>query len=692
MMMSMPVVWCADPNSNNTPTAFTLQGIQLQGNINEQHMLAVTELINAAAEGRLVLPSDGTIVLLNCGIGVGSMIIEKNKQKEQQQLMCADDIEKDALSKPMKLSCEILEEAILNKEYETLYEFLCCARCINKHPTKSSSSHSHQPSAQHIVKAIKRIPELVDIKQVKSSFRRRVVEGRKLKKNKRQSAIQRKKTRFFLLKRNLFYLIVKNNFKLKETTRLEKIKRTLNRKPNNYFNIKKMSNRFDFLAESNRKISVDSTISSHDSGFIDMMIKNKLNLNICLTQSRNRRKSYEEFKLQTKRDAIDDNSNQLKHNLLLKSRRKSYEEFKKNLIPPKKSSSDPISNLNDISENSSSTCTSSATINSETRSNYTKTPSIRSTSSSSNGSLSSPPSPSTSMRHKFYDRLNSYGTIYDIIHHKNQSVNTTNNMTYGTIYEILQKNRTTERKNSIIPVTPANTPTYDGNNNNQFFGTIYDIKQMTNQNMIVPPEIIVTPPPSPASLFSPSTIIQNDSQTNSINGTTLTTETDVVCSKTHRFQVKKITEDELNATKQQLLTVDAAVGKKQTRIRRFSNILSPKLLSEPLKDIKLLSADNLTKIQEDELYTRINKNGIEITTPIISHHNHQHTIPNNSEPLNYFQKSKLGKFNLSGRFKYHSSGSGGSDNLNSPKKNHLIKKNTRRLSEFTRGEFLNEKQ
>lgn len=81
-MSTMPVVWCSDPNSANKPTAFNLQGIQLQGNISEKHVLAVKELINAASEGRLVLPADGAIVLLDCGIGLGSMIIgDNNKNK-----------------------------------------------------------------------------------------------------------------------------------------------------------------------------------------------------------------------------------------------------------------------------------------------------------------------------------------------------------------------------------------------------------------------------------------------------------------------------------------------------------------------------------------------------------------------------------------------------------------------------------
>ncbi|XP_075167356.1 uncharacterized protein LOC142239452 [Haematobia irritans] len=75
-MATMPVVWCTDPNSvNNKPTAFALHGIQLQGNVTEKQVLALRELVNAAAEGRLILPSDGTFMLLDSGISIESSIV-----------------------------------------------------------------------------------------------------------------------------------------------------------------------------------------------------------------------------------------------------------------------------------------------------------------------------------------------------------------------------------------------------------------------------------------------------------------------------------------------------------------------------------------------------------------------------------------------------------------------------------------
>ncbi|KAH8288984.1 hypothetical protein KR054_003660 [Drosophila jambulina] len=77
-MTAMPVVWCTDPNSvNNKPTAFALHGIQLQGNVTEKQVTALRELVNAAAEGRLILPSDGTFTLLDSGLSIESSIVEQ---------------------------------------------------------------------------------------------------------------------------------------------------------------------------------------------------------------------------------------------------------------------------------------------------------------------------------------------------------------------------------------------------------------------------------------------------------------------------------------------------------------------------------------------------------------------------------------------------------------------------------------
>ncbi|XP_034135693.1 uncharacterized protein LOC117588489 isoform X2 [Drosophila guanche] len=82
-MTAMPVVWCTDPNSvNNKPTAFALHGIQLQGNVTEKQVHALRELVNAAAEGRLILPSDGTFTLLDSGLSIESSIVAGGLKQE----------------------------------------------------------------------------------------------------------------------------------------------------------------------------------------------------------------------------------------------------------------------------------------------------------------------------------------------------------------------------------------------------------------------------------------------------------------------------------------------------------------------------------------------------------------------------------------------------------------------------------
>lgn len=175
-MSAMPVVWCTNPNSSEKPTAFALQGIQLQGNISDQHVLAVQELIAAASEGRLILPSDGTVVLLDCGVGVGSVVVGNNSSQNQQSTSSAvlcdtlvntnnlktsnnlvihhkaevhtirEESESEGISneksndvsitkntkkiKGRNENCDKCEK--FERETSQLYEFLCCAKCMSE--------------------------------------------------------------------------------------------------------------------------------------------------------------------------------------------------------------------------------------------------------------------------------------------------------------------------------------------------------------------------------------------------------------------------------------------------------------------------------------------------------------------------------------------------------------------------------
>ncbi|XP_058836845.1 uncharacterized protein LOC131693215 [Topomyia yanbarensis] len=202
MSSTMPVVWCTDPNSSEKRQAFALQGIQLQGNITEKHVLAMKELISAASEGRLLLPSDGAIVLLDCGLSIGSMVIEGKAGREvakasshksflpsvpegasavsnctakyareegstngegvDRKIECADDDtevvangdEEDNLETEDVFLAELtLDDSKPPDLYgtgggteseEVLYEFLCCAKCMNDPSSSCLNPPSHR--------------------------------------------------------------------------------------------------------------------------------------------------------------------------------------------------------------------------------------------------------------------------------------------------------------------------------------------------------------------------------------------------------------------------------------------------------------------------------------------------------------------------------------------------------------------
>ncbi|XP_062541328.1 uncharacterized protein LOC134209358 [Armigeres subalbatus] len=197
MSSTMPVVWCSDPNSSEKRQPFALQGIQLQGNITEKHVLAMKELINAASEGRLLLPSDGAIVLLDCGLSIGSMVIEGKAGKEvardaagignHKSILSAvpevsgcdrnmlkemfadaqnnnanggdhvdrsgDHLHNDEKGGEQAFPTELIEDGCKPLDLygcegvtggEFLYEFLCCAKCMNDPSSSCLNPPSHR--------------------------------------------------------------------------------------------------------------------------------------------------------------------------------------------------------------------------------------------------------------------------------------------------------------------------------------------------------------------------------------------------------------------------------------------------------------------------------------------------------------------------------------------------------------------
>ncbi|XP_073848449.1 tyrosine-protein kinase Src42A isoform X2 [Musca autumnalis] len=213
-MTAMPVVWCTDPNSvNNKPAAFALHGIQLQGNVTEKQVLALRELVNAAAEGRLILPSDGTFMLLDSGISIESSIVnntndggggassnssfalaggdlldsskslESNKENIQNQNVEVKPQKNTYILMPVSTTSAQMQNGNLSlspaaasgtendtpqcielepkystftppasiSDDEVLYEFLCCAKCLND-PNGSRCNSAKLPSSAQLRK------------------------------------------------------------------------------------------------------------------------------------------------------------------------------------------------------------------------------------------------------------------------------------------------------------------------------------------------------------------------------------------------------------------------------------------------------------------------------------------------------------------------------------------------------------
>lgn len=363
---SLPVVWCADRNSaDNKPTAFALQGIHLQGNISEQHVLAVRELINAASEGRLLLPADGGVVLLSCGgTGVGSLIVSSNESSNNNTKGASNNDDED--KKKFLEDCgserhhrhqEHLQRPIFsnNTNNEVLYEFLCCARCMSE-GTKCNNRATQNS---------KIIEKYLDAKiNAGKAIRRASNHHNKPIKHRRKN-----KSSFKSENRTVIVKRVSNSLPIYATiNKLEKLK---NRENKVTSQTKKLSDVIESNAvntldqfsssvihESFRKTSFDSTctISSMDSGFIEMQSKIELTkaLNngsshrgvVGIIQQKavsniNNESSTIHIKIDTPRESIDENLeqnvikgeplgtwNRLNVPQQSRNRRKSYEEFK----------------------------------------------------------------------------------------------------------------------------------------------------------------------------------------------------------------------------------------------------------------------------------------------------------------------------------------------------------------------------
>lgn len=769
-MSLMPVVWCSDPNSNSKkPTAFALHGIQLQGNLSEQHVLAVRELISAASEGRLLLPTDGGIVLLDCGVGVGSVIIQDREQEQkpkneiaQQEMFRNSTIEVKPFSHTTKS--------------DVLYEFLCCARCMGE-GVKLCHRNTHSS---------KFVEKFLDAKINAGRANKRPGNMRPTN-GRRKSTVSFKSSRKRSSRRNQasanghnmpIYATVNKQLKHKKPQIAPDLIATASN------DVMEPTNN---LSSTARKTSFDSTctVSSMDSGFMEMQnklesAKNAAQCDVQIkieasegadmvdsseilpntwsrltipSQSRNRRKSYEEFKLlfsDVQKNSSMSDANRLEvENNCVKSRRKSHEEFKasgkcdsnsklicddiivRNDLSPDDSSLFKMKRKNSKRVSSHKIKLNNKTINQGLLLN--KTTNMTDADQSKNNydkNLELFKSHCSKNNIRDFDNLLSCGTIYDIIQRKSD-IYTKNfkrydkYMTYGTLYEILHRKSDEcepfERKRTIsekysnrrinyahidfkVPAENHNCSTAldtatdtSGENLNSTSTTTGSLKQGSANNQL---SITSLSSQQPSTIYD---ILQ-------------TKKLETVSPKQrNRFLVRKITEEDLiesrksadnDVVEKAAVTSDAdcippprpaVEAKKPNRIRRFSNILSyaPKESDKaPLKvpmsapDVGEKKSNVHLEAKIDELYSRLNR---------ITKQNESQSLSKDeceNEPNKIYKSSSLDMLsalnetdNLIGKQKPFRKISVPTHQSIKP----LPKKSTRRLSEFSRGEFLNEK-
>lgn len=839
----MPVVWCTDPNSSNKkPTAFALHGIQLQGNISEQHVLAVRELINAAAEGRLLLPTDGGIVLLDCGVGVGSVIIqdnnslERDSNKENERSRAVNDIVQQKMLHNSENNIKVTKmkksHELDHLQNEILYEFLCCARCMNEGvKCCNRSSQSLKIVAKYLDSKIgsgRGNRRLANVKRTTNNRRKNVVSFKSEKRPLRriQSSVMLNKIPIYATVNKQQKQKNRKHQQIDHPDRNSPIVVTAN-------DVIESNELLVTVAGTGRKTSFDSTctVSSMDSGFIEM--QNKLEIakkaantkreakeieikidaseeadmvdgiqNVTSTwnrltipsQSRNRRKSYEEFKSlfsdhQKFSPSTEDNRPDAKSSI--KSRRKSYEEFKSatNILCDSNSTNNCKSSCktinNDLVINNAPSAENSGNFLSKMKRKNSKRISTRKTKFDNktvnqkiDEDVKSPSSETgltiydilkktcndniidadkTDNKYdknlelfkshcsknniKDFDNLLSCGTIYDIIQRKSDFY--TKNfkrydkyMTYGTLYEILhrktdeddqfERQRTLSEKVSTKRINYAHIDfkSQAENDNSEKISAATD----TNSQHLNSTSTTT----SASSLKQGSYGANNQLSITSVGSQQLSTIYDILQTKKletttvnpavsmkgrNRFLVRKITEEDLIEARKEDVEVKAIdikevcenktepitqivePFKKQNRIRRFSNILSysPKVSNDTDKTSSLkvptVEVNKKTNVhleaKIDELYSRLNR--------ITQQHENQQLatkIETEKEPKIY----KTNSLDMLSALKEENEG------LNTKQRpfrkisvpTHLPmkvlpKKSTRRLSEFTRGEFLNEK-
>lgn len=766
-MSTIPVVWCTDVNSNNKkPIAFALEGIQLQGNLSEQHVLAVRELVDAAAEGRLLLPTDGVIVVLECGVGVGSVIIQDSNKLRELNL-------KNKLGEG--------ERSVNAKNTaEVPYEFLCCARCMTN---SAKTCHSHRHTSEVFAKYL-------STKKSKGLKRYRST-------NMRVTNFKRKNLTTLKIERRMHRETKNAERKAPMYATVDKLRKHKNRRLRETESSGRVDRSTGDSVDANvltdglgRKTSFDSTctISSMDSGFMDMQnklesTKNSLKAHegeckIAIivhpskedeatkqnaaksstnwsrltvpSQSRNRRKSYEEFKsLFCDHQKLGEFS---RSGVTNKSRRKSHEEFKSR-VSCDASCANGGDTISSSIYSQQHNVTASLPLNGEIAGNYP--PKMKRKNSKRVSTRSQ--TISQAKKDSLYDILKEKclqnisgekskkviydknlelfknhcsvndikkinpksGGIYDIVQKESgsESIKFTRHdstgkyMTYGTLYEILHRKSDEKDK---FERTLSEKLSKKRNN----YGSI-DFKAESGAKITaVATDSCDDNLNSSGTMTSASSMKQgskganNQLSINSMCSQQLSTIYDILQTKKldtadvhgnskqkSRFLVRKITEEELIESRRASDVVDGEANVKKVsgdqttpknRIRKFSNILSyqPKATTE--SHLKVPTFDNETKNLEaniDDLYSRLNRLAKK------NESQHLNKIPGEKSAHKLSASvetvAQMNKENDDVNIK-----SNPARKISVPSRlpvNPQSKRATRRLSEFTRGEFLNEK-
>lgn len=312
---------------------------------------------------------------------------------------------------------------------------------------------------------------------------------------------------------------------------------------------------------------------------------------------------------------------------------------------------------------------------------------------------------------KIYDKLISYGTIYDIIQRKNDIYTEKYEkydkyMTYGTIYEITRKSGEYE----VFQRKRALSEKFHKRPNDQSitkystlnFGTIYDLIQRRQSD----------------------TVTSTKSKDRKVSNAKEVTSNDKSKDKSSRFSMKKVNENELqseadknNENDQQPKTYSEPKSpkfKRHNRIRRFSNILSytPKHETKSSKATELIPSIKEVAAGDDNAENVV----VNLAVPSSSSSPKEDLYSKLKTAINgqIFKSSSLDILSSKSNESIVSSSKIVQQNhvIKSDSVNCVISENStkfvpcghdraittktktsksRRLSEFTRGEFLNEK-